>query len=83
MSVSLSSTYTIRVLPSLSTTDAVTVLSLLRLVGVAIFAKSISGFDIVVVRVLLFFLFTTSTTVSAVYVAVMYICTQSTWYISI
>lgn len=71
MSVSVYSTYTIRVLPSLSTTDAVTVPSLLRLVGVAIFAKSISGFDIVVVRVLLFFLFTTSTTVSAVYVAVM------------
>lgn len=63
---SLAFTYTIRVLPSLSTTDAVTVPSLFKLVGVAIFPKSISVFEIVVVRVLLFFLFTMSTTVSAV-----------------
>ena len=59
-------TYMMRVLPSLSITDAVTVLSLLRLVGVAIFPKSISVFEIVVVRVLLAFLLTTSTTISAV-----------------
>lgn len=55
-----------RVLPSLSTTDAVTVPSLFKLVGVAIFPKSISVLEMVVVRVLLFLLFTMSTTVSAV-----------------
>ena len=59
-------THTMRVLPSLSTTDAVTVPSLFKLVGVAIFPKSISVFNIVVVRVLLFLLFTMSNTVSAV-----------------
>ena len=69
----LTTTHTMRVLPSLSTTDAVTVPWLFKLVGVAIFPKSISVFDIVVVRVLLVFLFTTRTTVSAVKVAVMYI----------
>ena len=72
----LSITHTIRVLPSLSTTDTVTVPSLFKLVGVAIFPKSISVFFIVVVRVLLSFLFITTTTVSAVYVAVMIICDQ-------
>lgn len=59
-------THIIRVLPSLSTTDAVTVPSLFIFVGVAIFPKSISVFKIVVVRVLLFLLFTMNTTVSAV-----------------
>ena len=64
--LNISITYTIRVLPSLSTTDAVTVPSLFKFVGVTTFSKSISVFVIVVVRVLLFFLLTTSTTVSAV-----------------
>ena len=63
---SLTITHMMRVLPSLSTTDAVTVPSLFKLVGVAIFPKSISVFEIVVVRVLFFLLFTMSTTVSAV-----------------
>ncbi len=62
----LTITHTMRVLPSLSTTDAVTVPSLFKLVGVAIFPKSISVFNIVVVRVLLFLLFTMSNTVFAV-----------------
>ena len=59
-------THTIRVLPSLSTMDAVTVPSLLTLVGAAIFPISMSVFEIVVVRVLLLLLFTMNSTVSAV-----------------
>lgn len=58
-------------LPSLSTTDVVTVPSLFKLVGVEMLAKSISVFEMVVVWVLLFLLFTMRTTVSAIYVAVM------------
>ena len=62
----LKTTYTTPVLPSLSTTDAVTVPSLFKLVGVVILLKSISVFEMVVVLVVLVFLFTMSTTVSAV-----------------
>ena len=57
-------------------TDVVTVLSLFKLVGLEIFAKLISVLNIVVVRVLLFLLFAISTTVSAVYVAVIGSCSQ-------
>ena len=70
-------TYTKRVLPSLLTTDVVTVPALFVLAGLAIVAKSISVFEKVVVRVLLALWFTTSTTVSAVYVAVMTIWNQA------
>ncbi len=63
-------------LPSLSTTDAVTVPSLFKLVGFEMLAKSISVFEMVVVCVLLFLLFTMKTTVSATYVAVMAIWNQ-------
>ena len=44
--------------------------SLFKLVGLEMLAKSMSVFEIVVVCVLLFLLFTTRTTVSATYVAV-------------
>lgn len=71
--IDLAITYAVRVLPSLSITNAVTVPSLFRLVGVAISPKSISVFEMVLVLVLLFFLFSMIITVSAVYVAVILI----------
>lgn len=70
-------THTKRVLPSSLTTDVVTVPALFTLAGLEIVAKSISVFEKVVVRVLLVLWFTTSTTVSAVYVAVIAIWSQA------
>ena len=65
-------------LPSLSTTDAATVPSLFKLVGLTNPAKSTSVFRIEEVRVLLVFGFTISINVSIVCVAVMDICDQVT-----
>lgn len=63
-------TYTKRVLPSSLTTEVVTVPALFTLEGSAIVEKLIAVFENVVVLVLLALWFTTSTTVSTVYVAV-------------